>query len=161
MGAFFVDGKAPAKVVGSDPADLVAVYNLHEGYSLEKDGLINEAIKQYRAALNAKSQIVRNESAIALDRLIKRRERLGPFSHSIVSLVSVSSFLGPLITILLLLLVVGWLGLSLVPRCGTSMAEFPVYGTSDPSAGRIFQDAFLRYSNDIKRVYESQFARLG
>jgi hypothetical protein len=158
VGAFFVYGQAPFKAVGYDSADLMAVYNLRQGNSLERDGLINEAVKEYRAALSAKSQIVRNDSAVALERLNKRREQLGPLSSTVVLLASLASSLGALLTLLLVLLIVGWLLVSLIPRRGTRMAEFPVYGSSDPNASRIFQDAFLRYSNDIKRVYGSQFA---
>jgi hypothetical protein len=159
VGAFFAHGQPPIKAVGSDPGDLVTVYSLREAGNLERKGLINEAIKEYRSALSAKSQTVRNESAVALDRLEKRRERLGPFSDIVIILASFSSFLGFVTTIFLVLLGAGWLLLSLVPRRGTRMAEFPVYGSSDPNASRIFQDAFLRCSNDIKRVYTSQLAR--
>ena len=64
----------------------------------------------------------------------------------------------PVAVSLVLIALAGLLAFVL-PRTGSQMGEFPVSGSFDAGATRGFQTAFLRFSNEIRRRYSSEFAR--
>ena len=152
---------APPPPAGDNlaPQDAASMARLWRGYHREGDGLLEDAEADYGEALSSAALEVDVNARAGLDRIRHIRERLG-FAFPVVNGLAAASLSAraPLVGIAALL-VLAWLLRSVRPRRGTRVRTFGVYGGADPTAPSAFQSALLAYSNEIKRVYGSDYAR--
>ena len=92
VGSYLGAGSVTPIICLAEPnaTELQALQNLHQGRVLERDGLIEGAVKEYTAALTAKSPTVVSNSIASLDRLRARREELGPLFNVVAFGASLS-----------------------------------------------------------------------
>ena len=152
-------GKPALCLADTNATELQALQNLHQGRVLERDGLIEAAVKEYTAALTAKSPTIVSNSVASLDRIREKREELGLLFNVAAFGASLSVYLRTPVAVSLVLIALAGLLAFVLPRTGSQMGEFPVSGSFDAGATRGFQTAFLRFSNEIRRRYSSEFAR--
>lgn len=161
VGTFLRYGSRPPVSLKANLADAEGWQHVIQGYSLEGEGLADKAIQEYGLALSTKSGIVRNEALSALQRLGQRREALGPLSSTVSLLARLSATLrAPVVLLSLVLLPVlisRWCLRG--RRTGTQIAQFSIYGSRDPLAAQLFQNAIIRFSDEIKRAYGSDLIR--
>jgi hypothetical protein len=156
------DVPPPAPVIGTDPVDVQALHRLREGYEYEGAGQIEMAKGEYVAALAGKASDLQAAATRALERLRARREWLGWSGDVVLRLAAMPFALRLSLGLLLVLIVYGTVREWVFRPKGTRVAEFPVLGCGDPTAARTFQEAFLTFSGEVKRVYGAEFSkRLG
>ncbi len=160
FGSFLRKGAARGDgCVAKRDEDAASIYKLRSAREAEADGDVNEAEKGFSEALKSANECIRRSSAEELERISAIRRRLG-LRYRVLAEVSAASLhmRAPIITVLLV-----WgtclFAVSVFPRRGTWVAEFPVYGCDDAAANKIFRDALVLFANQIKRLYGSDFAR--
>ena len=140
-------------------SDVETTQKLSRGYYREGAGLLDDAEEDYLKALAATSPEVRAGAAEGLRRIRRAREVLG-FAFPILTDASGASLrMRAPVTLVLVVLFLAWIVRVSLRRRGTRVMTFAVHGCADPGATAGFQDALLTYSNEIKRVYGSQYAR--
>jgi hypothetical protein len=140
-------------------AERVWKYKLWSAHDLQNDGRLDEAEKEYRAALESPSRCIQDAADAGLNRIAALKEQLGPSYRVIAETANLSTILRAPIVSALFLLGVCLLGMRMFPRRGARIADFPVYGTDNSRAGVLFRDGLIWFANEIKRVYGSEYAQ--
>jgi hypothetical protein len=139
-------------------SDLSGLYRLRSAAEMERNANLDAAETEFRDSLKSPNACIRATASAELERTEHFRQRLGPF-YEVVSAASLVSFhLRAPILAILFLFGFTWLVAALIPRRGTRVSEFPVFGSVDPSSNKLFRDALVRFANDIGRFYGSSYA---
>lgn len=138
--------------------DLQLVNGLQSAWELEREGRVESASTEYRAALQSRDNCVRSIALRELARISDFREHLGPAYRVIADATEFSLHLQGPIVAALLTLIIYWCAANSFPLRGTRISEFPVYGCSDKDAGAQFRNSLLSFSNEIRDVYTSNYA---
>jgi len=161
FGWLLLRGSPPLRLdcFASSDKDIVWTYRLLSAWELEGNGNVDQAAKEYRSVLESNNDCVRNAALGRLQRISRIRERLG-FAYSIITGVADASARSrSTLVAVLVLIAVPWVIVGMVPRRGTQIAGFPVYGCKEEAASRLFRDALVWFANEIKRVYGSEYAK--
>jgi hypothetical protein len=102
---------------------------LRSAWDLEADGGFELAEKEYGSALASNSDCIRVAAIAQLKRISEKRDELGPAYRSLAELANISAQLRAPIVAVAFVMIVCWVVSRLIPRRGTRIGEFPVYGS--------------------------------
>jgi hypothetical protein len=141
------------------PQDGKALVAWRRARALESEGLVDDAFTAYATALEAKSKGLADSSLNALRRLEGKREQLGPIYGLDASTAVVSNSLRVPLFFALVLFVVAFVLTLVLPRRGSQLGDLPVPGALRPATASEFQASLLGFTNTVRRVFGSEFAR--
>src|SRR3954469_396595 len=160
IGRYF---KAPTtsrrQILIQPPTEMVYLENEHRAQALEREGLMEDAVKEYTAALSAKSAEITRNSLESLRRIEENKNRLGWFFGIAAFVARLSTAIRIPVVLALVAIFLALFLRFLVPRSGSRITEFSVVGSLDSKASLSFQTSFLLLSNEIRQIYVSKFAR--